>query len=154
MPELVLEFEFTQEVGAIELVGPGPFGQRMIAVVTGGGISGDRLKGTIVGASGDWLLVGDDGYGRTDVRVTVKTVDGAIIFIHYCGLVEMTPAVMNIVGGGDVPTDFGDQYLFNSPRLETGDERYSWVNQTLFVGEGRLLPGPTVEYRVYRVAHS
>ena len=31
------------------------------------------------------------------------------------------------------------------------DERYQWVNQTQFIGEGRLVAGPTVEYRVYRV---
>jgi hypothetical protein len=37
------------------------------------------------------------------------------------------------------------------PRLETGDQRYKWVNQTQFLGQGRLVPGPTVEYRVYRV---
>jgi hypothetical protein len=36
-------------------------------------------------------------------------------------------------------------------RLETGDERYAWVNQTLFVADGRVHPGPVVEYRVHRV---
>ena len=34
---------------------------------------------------------------------------------------------------------------------ETGDERYTWVNESQFLGQGRLVPGPTVEYRVYRV---
>jgi hypothetical protein len=153
MPDLILEFELRQEVGGIEQVGRGPFGQRMIASVSGGSFTGDRLKGDVVGTSGDWLLAGDDGFGRIDERLTLRTVDGAIIYGQYFGLLEMTPAVMDIVGGGDVPTDFGDQYLFSSPRLETGDERYAWVNQTVFVGEGRLLPGPRVEYRVYRVAN-
>jgi Protein of unknown function (DUF3237) len=46
---------------------------------------------------------------------------------------------------------YGDQYFFTNPRLETGDERYKWVNQAQFPGQGRLVPGPTVEYRVYRV---
>ena len=46
---------------------------------------------------------------------------------------------------------YGGQYFFTNPRLETGDERYKWVNQTQFLGQGRLVPGPTVEYRVYRV---
>ncbi len=34
--------------------------------------------------------------------------------------------------------------------------RYSLtvLNQTVFVGEGRVLPGPRAEYRVYRVANS
>jgi hypothetical protein len=38
-----------------------------------------------------------------------------------------------------------------APRLETGDERYAWVNQTVFIADGRVHPGPTVEYRVHRV---
>ena len=39
-------------------------------------------------------------------------------------------------------------------RMETGDERYFWVNQTMFIGEGKFAPGPRVEYRVYRLANS
>ena len=50
-------------------------------------------------------------------------------------------------GGG---TDYGDQYFFTNPRFETGDERYAWLNTTFFIGEGRILPGPGVEYRVWR----
>ena len=154
MPELIPEFQLREEVGGIDQVGGGPFGQRMIATVSTGSFTGDRLAGTVVGASGDWLLVGDDGYGRTDVRLTLRTDDNAIIYAQYFGLIEMTAAVMDIVGGGETPTEFGDQYLISSPRLETGDERYAWVNQTVFIAEGRLLPGPAVEYRVYRLASS
>jgi hypothetical protein len=47
-------------------------------------------------------------------------------------------------------TDFGDQYFGTLPRLETGDDRYGWVNQTVMVGRGRLIPGG-VAYEVYRV---
>jgi hypothetical protein len=60
--------------------------------------------------------------------------------------------IMDILGGGDAPTQFGEQYIFVTPRMETGDPRYSWVNQTVFIGEGRVLPGPRIEFRVYRVA--
>ncbi|MEV0669583.1 DUF3237 domain-containing protein, partial [Mycobacterium sp. NPDC050441] len=28
---------------------------------------------------------------------------------------------------------------------------YSWVNQTIFVGQGRVQPGPVVEFQVFRV---
>jgi hypothetical protein len=31
-------------------------------------------------------------------------------------------------------------------------ERYAWVNTTFFIGEGRILPGVAVEYRVSRPA--
>jgi hypothetical protein len=49
-------------------------------------------------------------------------------------------------------TEFGDQYFRTTPRFETGDERYAWLNQAVFVSEGRIYPGLGVEYRVYRVA--
>jgi hypothetical protein len=152
MPELVHELDVHADL-AVDDIGSGPYGQRVIANVVGGQVTGERLKGLIVGASADWLLIGADGFGRLDVRFTLKTVDGAHIYFQYFGLVELTPAVEAIVGGGGEPTEYGDQYFFTNPRLETGDERYSWLNQTMFIGEGRLLPGPAVEYRVYRVAN-
>jgi hypothetical protein len=47
-------------------------------------------------------------------------------------------------------TGFDDQCFRTTPRLETGDERYAWVNSTLFVGEGRMTEAG-VEYRIYRI---
>src|SRR5215210_4883401 len=151
MPHLEPEFDYYAEL-AVHSIGPGPFGDRQEATVTGGEVSGDRLKGSFVGAGADWLLVGQDGFGRLDVRGTVQTVDGAFIYAQYFGLLELTPGTLAIMGGGGGPTEFGDSYFVTNPRLETGDERYAWVNQTMFVGQGRLMPGPRVEYRVYRVA--
>jgi uncharacterized protein DUF3237 len=37
---------------------------------------------------GDWMSVGDDGYNRPDVRMQFQTDDGAIVLLHYTGLVE------------------------------------------------------------------
>ena len=34
------------------------------------------MKGELVGAGADWLLLGPDNYGRLDVRFTMKTHDG------------------------------------------------------------------------------
>lgn len=155
MPELIKELDYHVDVGGVADVGTGPYGHRMIAAGSGGEVVGDRLKGTIAPtAGGDWLLIGQDGYGRLDVRNTVLTVDGACIYIQLHGLVELTPAVLAVFMGGDTPTDFGEQYFVTTPRLETGDERYAWVNQTLFVAEARILPGPRIDYRVFRIAHS
>lgn len=133
-------------------VGKGPFGPRVIANVTGGEFSGDDgVKGTIVGAGADWLLVGEDGFGRLDVRATLKTSDGALIYAQYFGYIEVTPTISAILAGENTETDFGGQYFFTNPRLETGDERWAWVNHTFFIGQGRLVAGPRVEYQVFRV---
>jgi hypothetical protein len=153
MPELVHEFSYHADLEAPTFCGqePGPFGQRMIFGCQGGTFEGDRLKGSIAPGTVDWFLLGNDGYGRLDVRATFHTHDGAALYLSYLGILEVTPGVMDILGGGQTPTDYGDQYFRTQPRFETGDERYAWVNQTQFVGEGRLVPGPAVEYRVYRV---
>jgi len=50
----------------------------------------------------------------------------------------------------DGATGFDDHYYRTHVRLECGDERYTWVNRTLFVGMGRLTRGGA-EYDVYRV---
>ena len=153
MPQLIQEFEYYAEFSAVHDVGSGPFGHRINISVGGGELAGERLKGSFVGAAADWLLLGPDGYGRLDVRATLQTVDGAYIYFQYFGLVELTPGIMSLLEGGDTPTNFEDQYFFTNPRLETGDERYLWVNQTMFVAQGRLSPG-RVDYRVYRVANT
>ncbi|MGY1739395.1 MULTISPECIES: DUF3237 domain-containing protein [unclassified Blastococcus] len=153
MGTLVPEFEYTVDVGTAHEVGAGPLGHRICITVDGGELAGDRLKGRFVGAAADWILIGSDGYGRLDVRATLETVDGAYVFFRYPGVLEMTEAVQAILAGASDSTEVGDQYFVTTPILECGDERYAWVNQAVFVGEGRFLPGPRVQYRVSRVAH-
>jgi len=150
MPRLTPELTYYADL-AMDDVGPGPLGSRIIFNVTGGEFAGDRMKGSIVGAGADWLLAGPDGFGRLDVRATFKTVDGAFIYVQYFGLIEVTETIQGILGGADQQTSFGDQYFFTNPRMETGDERYAFVNTTFFIGQGRLMGGPRVEYQVFRL---
>jgi len=135
----------------VDHIGDGPFGRRVIANVTGGELHGEGIKAEIVGAAGDWLLLGEDGFGRLDVRVTLRTSDDALIYVQYYGLIEVTAEIGAILSGQPGETAFGSQYFFTNPRLETGSERWAWVNHTFFVSQGRLLGGPRVEYQVYRV---
>jgi hypothetical protein len=39
----------------------------------------------------------------------------------------------------------------NSPTLETGDSNYEWINQAVFLGEGRFIEGFGLQYQIYRV---
>lgn len=150
MPELVAEFEYYATLSNDD-IGAGPFGHRSIFNVTGGKFTGPQLTGRFVGAGADWLTIGADGFGRLDVRGTIKTDDGALLYIQYLGLIEVTEAVQSILGGAEASTEYGDQYFFTHPRIETGDERYQWVNTTAFLAQGRVVAGPAVEYKVFRV---
>jgi hypothetical protein len=60
---------------------------------------------------------------------------------------DVTAAAMD----GGPPANFDDAYVRVAYAIETGDPRYAWVNDALFIGEGRLQPGPAIEYDVYQV---
>jgi hypothetical protein len=149
--KLEYEFSYRAELKPGLAVGPGPYGTRLVVEVIGGSFEGARLKGKIMSGGGDWLLVGNDGFGRLDVRAQFVTDDGAAIYAQYFGILQLTDKVQQALAAPEVGTDFADQYFRSAPRFETGDARYAWLNQTLFVGEGRVRPGRTVEYNVYRV---
>ena len=101
-----------------------PFGGRLIVDVTGARVEGPRLQASLLGtAAADWVTVGADGkLGVLDVRATMQTDDGAIIFSEYRGRVHF---------GSD-----GLHRVFTSPRYETGDPRYAWLNGLQCVGKG------------------
>ena len=147
---LVHEFTFTAQLKPPLPIGPGPIGTRMYYDVMSGEVIGDRLRGKLLGG-GEWALIGPDGFLRIDVRLQVETHDGAHLYIQYNGLRGLNDAVQAALASG-AGTDYGDQYFFTNPRFETGDACYAWVNRTFFIGEGRILPGLGVEYRVWRPA--
>jgi hypothetical protein len=148
--ELVHEFTYQAQFAQPLMSGNGPYGTRVIVPATGGWAKGERLSGTLVGGGADWLLVGPDGWARLDVRGQIQTDDDALLYLSYEGLLQLTDKVTTAMATMSEATEFDDQYFRTTPRLETGDERYAWANQAIFVGRGRLIPGG-VEYEVYRV---
>jgi hypothetical protein len=148
--ELIHEFTYTAVLAEAVPVGPGPYGVRRIREVAGGEVSGRRIRGRVGTGGADWVLVGSDGWGRLDVRLTIHTHDDAHIYVQYFGVIEYTEAA-RAANAGVRSSDYHEHYFRTAPRLETGDARYEWVNRTLFVADGRLHPGPVVEYRVQRV---
>ncbi|OQW30510.1 MAG: hypothetical protein A4E19_09365 [Nitrospira sp. SG-bin1] len=148
--------EFTYQVIATQprVIGPGTHGTRQYYELTGGTVKGPRLNGKLVGTGGDYMLAGQDGYLNMDVRVQMKTDDGALIYIRYHGPVEANEKLQQAAAASG-QTAFEDQRIRSYWVLETGDPRYLWVNRTVFVGEGRLLSGGPgllgMEHRVYRL---
>jgi hypothetical protein len=129
----------------------GPFGTRMVFEVVGGefhGASGER--GMLLTGGADWLLVGQDGWGRLDVRAQIQMADGAVLYVQYYGLIEMNETVTSALENG-MSTNFDQQYFRTSPRFESSDPRYAWLQQNVFVGQGRIIAGPGVEYNLFRI---
>jgi hypothetical protein len=136
-------FSYHADLKEPQQIGKAQFGTRLIFDVVGGTLEGPDIKGTILPSGGDWILVDDKGVGRLDVRATIQTDDGALIYIQYFGIL--------VLDGNTAPeTQFGERYFMTQPRFETSSERYDWLNRIVAVAEGRRLPN-AVEYNVYKV---
>ncbi|EPD57753.1 DUF3237 domain-containing protein [Streptomyces sp. HGB0020] len=147
---LVFEFAMAAELGTSSVLSGAPFGTRIIVPIAAGRAQGARISGQFVGHGGDWLLVGPDGWARLDVRAQLRTDDGADIYVSYNGVMELNDAARAAMRDRNRETAFEDQYYRAALWLETGDERYSWVNQKAFVAQGRVTR-TGVEYHVHRV---
>jgi hypothetical protein len=121
-------------------VGAGPAGTRMIIEITSVQVKGDRLNGEMLGAAAaDWATIGPDGMGTLDIRETIRTDDGATIFVQYQGKLDLSKGIQF------------PMTAYVAPRFETGDERYAWLNRIQAVGKGTLNEDLTVDYEWYEV---
>jgi Protein of unknown function (DUF3237) len=77
-------FRLALEVGAHHVVGPTPVGDRRVAPISGGTFDGPRLSGTVLPGGTDWITVDAGGTClRIDVRVPLRTLDGALLVMAY-----------------------------------------------------------------------
>lgn len=130
-------------------LGDTPKGNRRIARVRGGHFEGERLTGTVHDGGADWLLERSDGVLTLDVRITLETQDGALIYMSYRGLRHGPESAMNRLNAGE-DVDPSEYYFRVTPEFETGDQRYVWINKIIAIGTGHRLPSGPV-YEVFEV---
>ena len=143
-------FELTLTVPEIVDLGKTPLGIRKIATVTGGRFEGDRIRGDVMPSpGGDWLLLRSDDVLTLDVRLTLKTDDDALIYMHYKGLRHGPADVMAKLAKGEI-VDPQSYYFRMTPSFETSSDQYAWLNRIICVATGhRLASGPI--YKVFEV---
>jgi Protein of unknown function (DUF3237) len=129
-------------VAAIQKIGTAPHGTRVTAPIVGGHFHGPRLRGEVLPGGGDWTLLRGDGVLELDLRVTLKTDDGALIHMASFGLRHGPPEVIAALARGEI-VDPATYYFRTTPRFETGHPRYAFLNRLLAVSSGDRRPqGP------------
>ncbi len=151
MPKYEFDAEFLFDIeahlGVPELVGAIPEGVRTNFHIEGGTFEGPRVRGKIRPVGADWFLMRPDGVGQLDVRATLETDDGELIYVSYYGLLDL--------GGAGIQEDesgqpVGQARILTNPIFRTASEKYSWLNSTFAVGVG--IPGENmVSYSVYKI---
>jgi hypothetical protein len=103
---------------------------------TGGWVKGPHISGKIVPPGGDWARALPSGVVRLDVRLTLHTVDGALIYISYTGVERDLPvdSKQPPTEGTATGTD-GVEVLLIAPTFETASPKYAWLNDVLAVGK-------------------
>ena len=144
-----LLFEVSVDLEPPQAIGATPHGNRQVYYVRGGSFEGPKLKGEVLPGGGDWLLLRPDGAGELDVRGTLRTDDGHLIYTYYRGIIQAPPEVMQRAVRGEA-VDPSEYYFRTTPVYETASEKYGWLNRTVAVAVGRFKPG-WVGYTVYAV---
>ncbi len=132
-PASNLESQFAFEL-LLDVAPQHDAGHTRIAPVTGGTFSGPRISGTVHNGGADWITQ-VSGHSSLDVRITLETDDGAIIYMTYKGMV--------------VPSDSG-LYWRVTPSFTTSSEEYDWLNHRVFVGKSKQVEGK-VAYDIFEI---
>ena len=123
----------TVEIAAPLVVGDTPRGLRRVIPITGGRVEGPRLAGEVLPGGADWQIVRSDGAAVLEARYTVRTADGALVYVRNIGLRCGPPEVLARLGRGE-PVDPAAYYFRTTPRFETGAAAYAWLNDVIAVG--------------------
>ncbi len=109
-------------------------GHVRIAPITGGTFAGPGIRGTVHPGGADWITQ-VAGRSSLDVRITLETDDGAIIYMTYTGVVARNDAGL---------------YWRVRPVFYTASEKYGWLNHIVAVGKNKQVQGK-VAYDIFRI---
>ena len=142
-------FAMRLDVRPLLIVGATPGAYRRVGVVPGGSFEGERLSGAVLDGASDWQTVRNDGSTTLNVRLVLKTEDGALIGMTYQGLRHGPADIIARIEKGEV-VDPASYYLRINPLFETAAAKYDWINRVIAVGIGhRFADGPV--YSVFEV---
>ena len=130
-------------------LGETPLGRRRIIGITGGRFSGERLSGLVLAGGADWQVIRADGVADLDARYTLETTDGALIYVRNKGHRHGPAEVLKKLSSGE-NVDPSLYYMRTTPRFETGDARYAWLNRIVCVASGARRPD-SVELEIFEL---
>lgn len=139
------------------------------AAIDNQAITGKFGGGTVTFTTGGSAAIEscvEDGYIKSsgvidfNLRCFAKLDDGVAMLIRYTGLIKTGDGFWdsflagNVVGPGRLM-----EFWCNEIKMVTTSEKYAWVNETMFIGEGENLSVPTadgpgiVHYELYALRH-
>jgi uncharacterized protein DUF3237 len=149
-PSLTRVYRLEASVGEPLELGDVVQGRRRIVPLTGGTFAGPELNGKLLpGSSADWQIVLPDGTALGDIRYTLQTDEGDLLYVQSRSVRHGSADVLaRLARGEDVDAS---EYTFRtSTQIETAAPRLEWLNKGVFISVGGRRPGAVV-YETYLV---
>jgi hypothetical protein len=149
-PRLTKIFRLEVSLGEALDVGNVAQGRRRIVPLSGGTFAGPELNGTLVpGSSADWQIVLPDGTALGDIRYTLQTDHGDLLYVRSHGVRHGSAEVLaRLARGEDV--DASDYVFRTSTQIETAGHDLDWLNKGVFISVAGRQSGGVI-YEVYLV---
>jgi hypothetical protein len=150
-PRLTLVYRLEATLGQPLDLGERPQGHRRIVPLTGGTFTGPELRGKLIpGASADWQTVLPDGTALGDIRYTLQTDAGALLYVRSRSVRHGPAEVLARLGRGE-EVDPAEYTFRASTQIETAAPELDWLNKGVFIAVGGRQPAGVV-YETYLVA--
>jgi hypothetical protein len=125
-------------------------GRRRIIPLTGGQFTGPEIQGRLLsGMSADWQLVRPDGTSIGDIRYTLQTEDGALLYVRARAIRHGDADVLARLARGE-EVDAGEYIFRAAAQIETSATELAWLNKGIFISVGGRSSGG-VAYDTYVV---
>jgi hypothetical protein len=125
-------------------------GRRRVVALTDGTFTGPELSGKLLpGASADWQIVLPDGTAIADLRYTLQTDGGDLLYVQARGVRHGSAEVLARLGRGEA-VDAGEYTFRTSTQIETAAPELDWLNKGVFVSVGGRRPAGVI-YETYLV---
>jgi muconolactone delta-isomerase len=125
-------------------------GRRRIVALTGGTFTGPELNGKLLpGASADWQIVLPDGTTLGDIRYTLQTDGGDLLYVQSRGVRHGSAEVLARLGRGE-DVDAGEYIFRTATQIETAAPALDWLNKGVFISVAGRQPAGVI-YETYLV---
>ncbi len=149
-PRLAKIFRLEASLGEVLDGGNVAQGRRRIVPLTGGRFVGPELNGTLLPeASADWQIVLPDGTALGDIRYTLQSDRGELLYVRSQGVRHGSAEVLARLGRGE-EVDASEYVFRTATQIETAAPDFDWLNKGVFISVGGRQPGGVI-YEVYLV---
>jgi muconolactone delta-isomerase len=150
-PRLTLVYRLEATLGQPLDLGETSHGHRRIVPQTDGTFTGPEISGRLLpNASADWQVLLADGTALADLRYTLQTDDGSLLYVRSQGVRHGSLEVLaRLARGEDVDAS---EYTFRtSTQIETSVPELAWMNKGVLISVGARQPAGVI-YETYLVA--